>query len=53
LLGRRMTMHNDLAKIHRTVEKLIADPQQVCWALAFERDARTDSSMAEEIRPDR
>ena len=48
LLGRRMTVHDDLAKIHRAGEKLIADPQQVCRAPAFERDARTDSSMTEE-----
>ena len=48
LFGPTMTMHDDLAKIHRAGEKLIADPQQVCRAPAFERDARTDSSMTEE-----
>ena len=31
---RAMAMHDDLAEIHRTIEKFIADPQQILFALA-------------------
>ena len=43
---RRVAMDNDLAKIEPAAEKVIADPQQVCFVLLLQWNSRTYSGVA-------
>ena len=43
---RRVAVDNDLAKIHPAAEKVIADPQQVCFVLLLQWNSRANSGVA-------
>jgi hypothetical protein len=47
--SRRMTMHDDLAEIGPTLQKLVANPEKIFLRLTLKRNARTHTRMADEI----
>jgi hypothetical protein len=44
-----MTMHDDLAEIGPTLQKLVANPEKIFLRLTLKRNARTHTRMADEI----